>query len=381
MRKILLLCLLIGLVILVVPVNAQSATATPVTTTTTTTTESTISYFFVACETQVILDLEGNMQPGDDIYVQVFRETGASGTQLSNIIRVSVNNAYQVSQTVTFPSGQTLLLGQFASARVSIGRESDSSNTSFTTVVEDVQDGCVTPSFPSADTSDLGSGASGPTTPIIDPLTGQVIDLATGDATIAGSSGIFTPDGGVLNDIIVRSPEAVVQIGARPSAQVQFTGRTSDPGLIFAECDMFPGANPGLLWDTDNLTVFWSWFARTPALVQEHIDNAQYEVFLTSPYAYRQTFPEIQRSGIVRREDGNYWVFYVANLGDGFRPGQYRIDYYVTWAQAISDGYSAFGPGTETEGLLSTCTFNIEPNPFGTQVERNNPTVPLQQNN
>src|SRR5262245_12946576 len=139
MRKILMLVLLTGLMALVFSVSAQNDT---------TTTESTISFFFVACEAQAVLDLEGNMQTGDDIYVQLFRETGASGTQLSNLIRVSVNNAYQVSQTLTYPSGQTLLLGQFASARISIGRENDSSNTSFTQVVEDVQDGCVTPSFP-----------------------------------------------------------------------------------------------------------------------------------------------------------------------------------------------------------------------------------------
>jgi hypothetical protein len=370
MRKILRLCLLLGLMVLGTVVNAQDTTVA----------DSTISYFFVACENQAVIDFEGAIGPGYDIYVQLFRETGASGTQLTNIIRVSVNNQYQVSQTLAYASGQTLLLGQFGSARVSMARENDSSRTIFTEVSDDVQDGCITPSFPAADTADLGSGGTGgPTTPIIDPLTGEVIDLATSE--VAGSSGIFTPDGGVLNDIIVRPAEAIVQIGPRPSAQIDYVGRTSDPGLIFAECDLFAGANPGLLWDTDNLTVFWSWFAKTPAQVQEHIDTAQYEVFLTSPYAFRQTFPDIRRSQIIRREDGNYWVFYVANLGDGFRPGQYRIDYYVTWTRAISDGFATFGPGTTNDGLLSTCNFEVKLNPFGLNVSRTNPTVPLQQGN
>ena len=367
MRKILLICLLLGLMVLGGTASAQDATGEP---------SSTISYFFVACENQAVLDLEGTMQAGYDVYVQIFRDAG--GTQLTNLIRVSVNNTYQVSQTIPFASGQTLLVGQFASARITMARESDPSATIFEETAQDVQDGCATPTFPAADTTDVGAnGTTGPTTPIIDPVTGNVIDFET--AEVVGSSGIFTPDGGVLNEVISRDPEAVVQIGPRPSERVEFVGRTADPGLIFAECDSFAGANPGLLWDTDNLTVFWSWFAKTPAQVQQHLDNAQYEVFLTSPYAYRQTFPRINVSAITRREDGNYWVFYTANLGDGFRPGQYRIDYYVTWSEAISDGYDAFGPGTDNVGLLSTCTFEVQGNPFGIQVNRNNPTVPLQQ--
>lgn len=368
MRKILLLCLLLGLLVLGGTVSAQDDAF-----------DSTISYFFVACENQAIIDFEGTMQAGYDIYVQLFLAQGAAGTQLTNLIRVSVNNEYQVSQTLAYSSGQTVLVGQFASAQISMARESDPSRTIFSDTIQDVQDGCVEPSFPAADTTDAGSNASGVTTPIIDPVTGNVIDFETTD--VVGSSGIFTPDGGVLNDIIVRQAESVVQIGARPSEQVEYVGRTADPGLIFAECDSYAGANPGLLWDTDNLTVFWSWFAATPELVQEHLDTAQYEVFFTSPYTFRQTFPRILVSQITEREDGNFWVFYTANLGDGFRPGQYRVDYYVTWDRAISDGYAAFGPGTENAGLLSTCNFNVEINPFGLEVRRDNPTVPLQQGN
>ncbi|MDQ7027556.1 MAG: hypothetical protein Q9P44_18585 [Anaerolineae bacterium] len=365
MRKILLLCLLLGLMVFGGAVSAQDGSPT-----------STISYLFVACENHAVIDFEGTMQPGYDIYVQVFLAQGASGTQLTNLIRVSVNNEYQVSQTLNYANGQTVLIGQFASAQISMARENDPSSTIFSDTVQDAQDNCAEPSFPSADTTDAGSSGSSITTPIIDPVTGNVIDFET--AEVVGSSGIFTPDGGVLNDIIVRQAESVVQIGARPSEQVEFVGRTADPGLIFAECDLFAGANPGLLWDTDNLTVFWSWFAATPELVQEHLDTAQYEVFFTSPYTYRQIFPRILVSQITQREDGNYWVFYTANLGDGFRPGQYRIDYYVTWNRAISDGYETFGPGTQNEGLLSTCTFNVEVNPFGLEIRRDNPTVPLQ---
>ena len=84
-------------------------------------------------------------------------------------------------------------------------------------------------------------------------------------------------------------------------------------------------------------------------------------------------------SPIVQREDGNYYVFYSANLGTGFRPGDYRVDYYVTWDTVIDDGYDLFGPDTATPFILNTCSFTIQNNPFGVETQQNNPTVPLQQ--
>ncbi|MCA9913468.1 MAG: hypothetical protein KC496_08960, partial [Anaerolineae bacterium] len=337
---------------------------------------STVNYYFAACENQGVIDLDGTMQSGYDLYVQIFNGFGATGDPLTTLIRIPVSNTYQVSQTLTYANGAVLALGQFASARVSIAAESDPSDELFSTVIDDAVDGCVEPSYGSSDTFDAGTTAGG-ATPIIDPETGNVVDVAAGE--VIRSSGIYTPNGGVLNEVVAVRGEAVVQIGARRSETPQtVTGRTSDPGLIFAECDAYEGADPGVLFDTDNLTVFWSWFATTPELVREHIATAQYEVFLSSPYAYRQVFPDVVRTPVVQREDGNYWVFYVADLGDGFRPGQYRVDYYVTWERAISDGIEQFGPGTLNPSLLNTCTFDVEINPFGITTSLNNPTFPLQ---
>lgn len=335
---------------------------------------SSVSFFFAACETQGVIDLNGTMETGYDVYVQLFDQLGGQGQPLSGLIRVSVDGSYQVSATVPFTSGRSLLLGQFASAKISIARESDSSVSQYSGTIDDVQDGCVEPAYGAADTDGVGGGSS---TPLIDPVTGQVI--AQGE--LVSSANIFTPDGGVLNDVYSFPQEATVQIGARPSevqSRRQISGRSSDAGLIFAECDQYPLAEPGRLFDTDNLTIFWSWYAKTPAQVQDHINNAQYEVFLTSDYAFRQTFPNVQVSQIVRREDGNYYVFYTANLGDGFRPGDYKVDFYLTWDETISDGYASFGPNTANPSFTSSCSFNVELNPFGVRTTLDNPTVPLQ---
>jgi hypothetical protein len=335
---------------------------------------SNVSYFFVACESQAVLDFTGTMQVGYDLYVQVFDQLGGNGEPLTNLLRISVSNDYQVSQVLPYNNGRTLLLGQFASAEIRMARENDPDSSIFVGTIDDTQNDCAEPSYPSSDLFDTGLGTS--STVLIDPLTGEIIQGA-----VISSANIFTPDGGVLNEIYgTAAQEAIVQIGARPSdvQDQQVQGRTSDAGLIFAECDNYPLSDPGRLFDSDTLVIFWSWFASTPQEAQEHIAHAQYEVYLSSDYAFRQTFPLVSTSEITLREDGNYYVFYVANLGTGFRSGDYKIDFYLTWDEAISDGYDDFGPDTDHPSFTSTCTFEVERNPWGVETEQNNPTTPLQ---
>ena len=121
----------------------------------------------------------------------------------------------------------------------------------------------------------------------------------------------------MLNPVYSRPPEQFVHIGARPS-RTDANLRTANPGLIFAECQDVEGADPGLLYDTDEIRVFWSWFAQTSHQVRDHINNAQYGVTLNG-----QTFPIVQRSNIKQIPDSeNWWVFYTVNLAtNGLRAG------------------------------------------------------------
>ena len=166
-----------------------------------------------------------------------------------------------------------------------------------------------------------------------------------------------------------------MQIGARPSESPVDPARTSNPGLIFAECNDYPLSVPGTLYDTDRLTVFWSWFARRPAQVQDFIDNANFVVTVAG-----QTLPVVVRSDIQRREDGNYWVFYTADLDDSWTPGDYDVQYRITWDNPIFDGISNYGPDTENPQFSSSCNFTVQRNPFGVNVSYKYPFAgPLQQ--
>lgn len=345
---------------------AQQATTTPSTPT------SSINWFWSICDTKAVVDLDGVMESGDDVYVQFFRETGGSGAQLSNLIRVGANGAFRTSQVVNYPSGTLLALGQFGSMRISIASETDPTNASFTQVVDDVYDTCITPSNPIGTVSSVGSTTISSTT-LVDPVTGQNV-TAIGGQPIR-SSGILKPGGGYLNEVYAIPAEQPVQIGARPSANNREVGRTSNPGLIFAECAAFPGADPGRIYDTDNISVYWSWFAKTAAQVRDHIAKAQYIVVFESPGLPPQAFPNVQVSPIVKREDGNFYVFYQSSIGTAYAPGLYRVNYQVTWSEPTNDGFDDFGPGTANEKLTNFCIWTVEKNPFGVNVNYSNPQL------
>jgi hypothetical protein len=347
--------------------HAQQAAATP------SSPQSSINWFWAICDTKAVVDLDGNMVAGDDVYLQFFRENDARGAALSDLIRVSANGAFRTSQVINFPSGVTLGVGQFGSMRIAIASETDPTKASFSRVVNDVYDTCITPANPVGSITPVGSGAGSGVGQFVDPTTGVVVNPIAGE--VIRTSGILKPGGGYLNPVYAQPVESTVQIGVRPSENIREIGRVTDVGLLFAECDQFPGADPGRLYDTDNLTVFWSWYARTAAQVRDHLAKAQYRVFFESPGLPSQIFPNVQVSPIVRREDGNFYVFYTVNLGNNYLPGIYRVNYEVGWSEPTFDGYENFGPGTENEILRGSCTWEIEKNPYGVNVNYNNPRI------
>lgn len=355
---------LIGILTLVCMVSIASAQ-----TATTSAPASTVNWLFAACDTKAVIDLTGTMQRGYDLYIQLFRETQGRGKQLSDLIQVPVDGEYQVSRTITYPSGEILALGQFASIKILMAREGNPSSTIYETVFDDVFDTCIEPAFGA--TTAGGSLTATTTIQAIDPQTGQPVTVALGQAI--RTSGILKPGSGYLNPVYAQPAEGVVQIGARPSLNRE-QGRVTDVGLLFAECDQYAGADPGTLYDTDGLTVFWSWYAKTAAQVRDHMAKVQYAIVFESPIYPAQPFANVQVSPVLRRaEDGRYWVFYTVNLGDRFMPGSYRINYEASWTEPTFDGWENFGPGTENERLRGSCTFKVVKNPYGVEVSHQNP--------
>jgi hypothetical protein len=190
---------------------------------------------------------------------------------------------------------------------------------------------------------------------------GDATTATTGTTTAARH--ILAPNGGTLNPNL--QPEPPVVIGDRLSDHF----RSSTPGLIFAECDAFPMALPGIIYDTDNVTIFWSWFTRTDAQMEQHLANANYSVKLN-----QAPFPNVVQS--LERRGNNSWVFFSAEVGN-LAPGHYEVEYRLTWDQPVNDGFDDYGPGTENPIEANNCKFQVVRNPNNVDVAHSGMYLPM----
>lgn len=323
--------------------SAQTATPTPAATTSGPTNSSQGTLF--VCANSAILEFSGVSLVGYDIYYQIFSGASGSGTAITGVRHVAVAGNYKVSDTINYNSGVTVATGGTASAKVDIARESDATSIDFSYVLTDTQDGCNTTT---TDTS--GTAASG-----TDTSAASANASASEPANVGTTVSLFAPNGGVLNPNL--QPEAAVVVGARLSDHF----RSETPGLIFAECDAYPLAEPGILYDSDTITIYWSWYTRTKAQMADELANAVYTVQLNTA-----ALPMTTRSEPVLRS-GNYWVFYTATVGN-LRPGHYEVGFLHTWANPVNDGYRDFGPGTGISRQSGTCNFDVKPNPNSASV-------------
>jgi len=343
LKRIFLVTLLMLVLITASIVSAQTP-PTPAPQVTVAAPQSTVSFNLVACDNRAVVSFNGVMQAGYDIYYQVFN---AGNQPLTDQRQVSVSGNYNFTEVIGYTPNTTLAAGGSGYMTVSIAREGSPSSTVYTSRANDVNDGCTQPESAIGTSS---SGSTGSDTAITDPNTGQPLR----------ANSILSPFGGFLNPDYVPTPKPLVIIGAEDV----LPPRQQTAGLVFAECNDYPVANPGLIYDTDNVTVFWSWFAKTPELVQEHINNADYVV------AYFGSVPFIAKAQVseIQKRTNNYWVFYTIPLGN-VKPGYYTVSFKLSWKNPISDGYDDFGPGTENEIFFSGCDFEVRANPNGTAVQ------------
>jgi hypothetical protein len=297
--------------------------------------QSTVAIFFVACNNQAVVNFTGDMKSGYTVYYQVFSNPKGTGNALTALRKTGVTGKYAFSETVPYINNATLAGSAIGSVRVLIARDSDSNRSVLDTTVDDLQDGCNAPQNPLGASTDAGS------------ISAEATAEADGPA-------ILSPFGGTINPFRPETPVPLVVIGARTQVG---TGRSGTPGVIFAECDRFLSrAAPGLLYDNDNITIFWSWFAKTEQEVADHIAQAQYDVKLN-----RAPLGPVIVSAITKRTQ-NFWVFYSVPIGP-LRPGNYGVEFRLNWKAKISDGFDDYGPGTKNQEVYSTCTFKVELNP------------------
>ncbi len=182
-------------------------------------------------------------------------------------------------------------------------------------------------------------------------------------------------EGWVLADLVtVSAIEAVSVLATEDLARLTQTapapsaGPTSAVGAVHAAgveykndvlayCDNKTNGEPRKSIPSGTpVTIFWSWFAKTPDLLKDHIDNAVYDVRVDGQPL---TNWKDALSSAVRSADGNYYVYWYVLIGTP-PPGDHKITFKLTWSQSITDGYKNFGPGTNTESDTGTCVFTIK---------------------
>lgn len=331
--------------------------------TTTTPTGSNVVISVVLCSDRAVVNLSGHMLAGYDLFFQAYSGAQGTGGAVTPLRQAKVDGDYSFSEIVPYNEGVTFPAGHIGSVYVAIARETDSTSIAYKEFVDDIQDGCSEPQFNQSSSTALNGTTpttTGDETVQAVPAEGAT-QIPTGFVAVQPSATdplrpIFSPFGGYVNPGYV-PVNALAGYAWTPPRQ-------ETPGLIFVECNQYRMAEPGTVYDTDNVTLFWSWYAKTSAQVQDHIDNAIYSVtFFDEPAL---PVPNVVRSEIEYRS-GDYWVFYYAQLGH-LRPSSYGISYNLWWKNPITDGYDDFGPGTDNELLHGDCSFDIRRNLDNTTV-------------
>jgi hypothetical protein len=102
------------------------------------------------------------------------------------------------------------------------------------------------------------------------------------------------------------------------------------------------------------IEIWWGWFAREEAQVQEHVDVSNAELRVNGELINNiNTY----RTPIVR-SSADYVTYWYIPFTPA-TPGTYEITYVVTWSRAITDGYEFFGPDTNMPFEQETCTFTV----------------------
>lgn len=318
---------------------------------------SNVTYFVVVCADSGVVNFSGTMQAGYDLYYQVFANSQGTGGAITALRQVSVDGAYEFSETISYNPGATVPVGHVSSFYIAIARESDPSATIYSDYVDDIQDGCAVPQFQPNTSTPTGDTETADETEGED-TTGEAAPVDCTPPDPATLPYILSPFGGYLN------ANYVPQQGPPCNTAPWTKPRQETAGLIFAECNQYPMAEPGIIYDIDNITLFWSWYARTRQQVLDHMEHVTYSV--TFYNNHQVPVPFVDESDI-QYINGNYWIFYTVPFGN-LRPGHYGIAFYTLWDEPISDGYDEYGPGTDYELLHGSCDFDILPNEEGLDI-------------
>lgn len=152
---------------------------------------------------------------------------------------------------------------------------------------------------------------------------------------------------------ILPTAEGGVTVDSAAATHVPRIDRATD---VLAYCDQAKDAVRNKKFVVgQKVFVFWSWIAKTPEQMKDHLNNAIYLVKVND-----QVIGDWARysSPVIKQSDNSYITYWFIPLGTP-NGGTYKIDFNLTWKAAINDGEFNFGPGTDKPSDTGTCSFSV----------------------
>ena len=148
-------------------------------------------------------------------------------------------------------------------------------------------------------------------------------------------------------------PAPAESLTEAPSAD-QPSAPPRDDVKVFAFCDdaAFGIPAPSSLGAGSTIIIYWAWFASSEAYLRQHIANATHDLRVNDAI-----IENVNQYRLAPARSGAQHVVYWYVPYGPLEAGPHVITYRVAWRNPISDGYAAFGPGTETEYEEESCNF------------------------
>ena len=190
-------------------------------------------------------------------------------------------------------------------------------------------------------------------------VTSRLVD--DGGQIIPTLEATFTPlpDGFDPNETIVPFASATLAEGEEttPEDEVTPSRELSDQNIL-AYCvqDRTTLATPTT---TETVSIYWRWWVASsrPELMQDHLDNVVYEVYLDGKLL--ADWANYDTEMIQDSSNSNRWtVFWYVPVGK-LEAGEHTVEYRVSWREQISDGLSLYGPNTAVTEETGNCPFTV----------------------
>jgi uncharacterized protein YgiM (DUF1202 family) len=188
----------------------------------------------------------------------------------------------------------------------------------------------------------------------------NLVTLANPSATVPVLAAAELTQRAQLGTTIAQTATALIPT-AEGTVGINAAAATHQPRIqsgtdVLAYCDQRSDAARNRKFTQGQpIYIFWSWIAKTPEQMKDHLNNANYNVKING-----QVLGDWGQysTKVIPQTNGTYITYWFVPIGTP-APGNYKIEFNLTWKAAINDGTDNYGPGTDKPTDTGTCSFSV----------------------